>query len=150
MQTATPLLGAQLDLDPGAELALDVDDGFEHAVLVDEGSLSLEGQELKAADLGVLDQGLGTLRLLAGDDGARLILLGGEPFDEEVIMWWNFMGPDHEYIVRARDEWEAHSERYGEVPGDGRRLPAPPLPPVRLRPRGRSGVVQGAEPPAVS
>jgi hypothetical protein len=66
------------------------------------------------------------------------MLLGGEPFDEELVMWWNFIGRSHEEIAQARDEWEADDGRFGVVAGhDGERIPAPPLPGVKLRPRRR-------------
>jgi len=149
--TATPILGAQLDLDPGARLVLDVRGDFEHAVLVDRGALAVEGQDLAPGELGVVDAGPTSLTLVASGDGARVVLLGGEPFEEAVVMWWNFMATDHEGIARAREEWAAASDRFGEVPGyPGDRLPAPPLPPVRLRARGRHGLRPMTEPPAVS
>lgn len=65
------------------------------------------------------------------------MLLGGEPFAEELIMWWNFVGRTQEDISRAREEWMTGS-RFGEVKGyDGDRLLAPELPSVSLKPRGR-------------
>jgi hypothetical protein len=66
------------------------------------------------------------------------MLLGGEPFTEPVVMWWNFVGRSHKEIAGFREDWEAGSERFGRVDGySGRvqRLPAPPMPTVRLRPR---------------
>ena len=66
------------------------------------------------------------------------MLIGGEPFAEELVMWWNFVGRSHEDVVAARTEWEAGAARFGVVPGfDGPRLSAPAMPSVRLRPRGR-------------
>ncbi|MEU6943146.1 pirin family protein, partial [Streptomyces rubiginosohelvolus] len=57
--------------------------------------------------------------------------------EEEIVMFWNFIGRSHEEIARAREEWMA-GERFGEVKGyDGDRLAAPELPPVALKPRGR-------------
>ena len=53
-------------------------------------------------------------------------------------MWWNFAGRSHDEIVRARDDWEAESERFGVVEGHDVRIPAPPLPDVRLMPRSRT------------
>jgi len=68
-----------------------------------------------------------------------LLLIGGTPFDEELVMWWNFIGRSHEDIVQARDDWESASGRFGEVAGHkGERIPAPPMPEVRLRPRRRT------------
>jgi hypothetical protein len=58
-------------------------------------------------------------------------------------MWWNFVGRSHEEIVEYRTRWQADviadADRhgtFGHVDGfDGRALPAPELPNVRLRPR---------------
>jgi hypothetical protein len=66
-----------------------------------------------------------------------LLLLGGEPFDEKIVMWWNFIGRSHDDIAQARADWMTGS-RFGTVTGyDGAPLPAPELPPVALKPRGR-------------
>jgi quercetin 2,3-dioxygenase len=51
-------------------------------------------------------------------------------------MWWNFVGRSHDEIVAFREAWEAESERFGRVEGyAGSRLPAPPLPNARIKPR---------------
>lgn len=144
VRTHTPLLGAQLDLHPGASLELGLDPSFEHAVLLDTGSASMAGVPLQTGDLGCLDAGPSRLAVHAGPTGARLLLLGGAPFEEEIVMWWNFVGRSHDEIATWRAEWEAGSERFGVVPGyvgAAPRIPAPPLPQVRLRPRGRRGRV---------
>lgn len=52
-------------------------------------------------------------------------------------LWWNFIGRSHEEIETARKDW-MEGPRFGEVTGyDGARLPAPQIPPVALKPRGR-------------
>ena len=78
----------------------------------------------------------------AGATPGRALLLGGTPFSEEIIMWWNFIGRTHDEIARYRQEWEEHSERFGRVHGyvghdpEGlTRLPAPTLPTTTLTPR---------------
>jgi redox-sensitive bicupin YhaK (pirin superfamily) len=135
----TPLLGAELMLDPRAEVSLDVAPEFEHGVLVDLGPVLLDGTELAPAELGYVAAGAERLTLTnPGDRPARVMLLGGVPFTEPVVMWWNFIGRSHEEIVGFRAEWDAQSERFGQVRGyDGRvpRLPAPPMPGGRLKPR---------------
>jgi len=137
--THTPLLGAELVLDPHAEVALDVAPDFEHGVLVDVGPVLLDGTELARAELGYLPPGGDRLMLVnPGDRPARVMLLGGAPFIEPVLMWWNFVGRTHEEIAAFREEWESGSERFGRVEGYGgqvQRLPAPPMPTVRLKPR---------------
>ena len=138
VRTFTPLLGAELVLEPGARLALDVDASFEHGVLVDVGAVELGGTALGRGALGYVGPGATALHLAnVADTAARVVLLGGEPLGEDLVMWWNFVGRSHDEIVRYRDQWQAESERFGRVEGyPGDRLPAPPLPMGRLRPRG--------------
>ncbi|MFD8494794.1 pirin family protein [Amycolatopsis sp. NPDC059657] len=137
VETFTPLLGAELVLEPRAELALDVDPSFEHGVLVDTGAAELDGTPLAHAELGYAGAGAKCLYLAnPADEPCRVIVLGGEPFAEELVMWWNFVGRDHDEIARFREEWQAESERFGRVEGyPGARLPAPALPGGRLKPR---------------
>jgi hypothetical protein len=55
-------------------------------------------------------------------------------------MWWNFVGRSHEEIVAFRQAWEGELDQFGRVEGytgTPRRLPAPPLPNARLKPRSR-------------
>jgi hypothetical protein len=66
---------------------------------------------------------------------AHLMLLGGEPFEEHIVMWWNFVGRSHDEIELFRTSWQ-EQQRFGEVAGwGGQRLEAPPLPATRLKPR---------------
>jgi redox-sensitive bicupin YhaK (pirin superfamily) len=138
VRTFTPLLGAELTLTPGADVTLDVDPGFEHGVLVDSGDVLLAGTPLKPAELGYAPPGRTTLTLAnRATEPARLILLGGPPFEEDIVMWWNFIGRSHDDIVQAREDW-MNGTRFGEVLGyDGAPLPAPELPNVPLKPRRR-------------
>ncbi|MFJ8625127.1 pirin family protein [Kitasatospora sp. NPDC093550] len=138
--TFTPLLGAELSLRPHATVTLDVDPAFEHGLLVDRGEVTFAGTPLHPADLGYLAPGPTTITLTnTGDTDARLILLGGTPFEEQIVMWWNFIGRSQDDITRAREEWmsSANPDRFGAVDGyPGDRLPAPELPGIPLKPRG--------------
>lgn len=139
VRTFTPLLGAEVVLDPGSRLVVGVDVTFEHGVLADTEGISLEGVAVPRAALGFIGPGLRSLTLRNdGDEAARLVLLGGAPFEEDILMWWNFVGRSHEEIEQFRREWQEEGDRFGAVVGyRGRvsRLPAPELPPVRIRPR---------------
>jgi quercetin 2,3-dioxygenase len=144
VHTFTPLLGAQLDLDPRADVTLEVDPIFEHGVLLDQGSVEVAGTALAVADLAFLAAGSDRLEVVnRGQSPARVLLLGGPPFPEQLVMWWNFVGRSHEDIVLYRQMWEDHDDRFGAVQGyQGAlsRLPAPPLPNATLRPRRNPGV----------
>jgi redox-sensitive bicupin YhaK (pirin superfamily)/predicted GNAT family acetyltransferase len=148
VRTFTPLLGAQIDLAPGARVTLDVDPAFEHGLLVDAGDLRFEDAALAPSELGYAPSGPRTLTLAnEADAPARLILLGGPPFDEAIVMWWNFIGRSHEDIARAREDWEAASDRFGAVEGyPGRRLPAPALPNAVITPRANPAPTRKAAP----
>ncbi|MEU6997972.1 pirin family protein [Nonomuraea sp. NPDC046570] len=128
----TPLVGAEVAVEGPA--ALPLDPGFEHAALLLSGEAEVAGGPLERGTLVYLGGGRTSLHL--GGQG-RVLLLGGVPFEEEIVMWWNFIGRTHDEIVAFRDEW-AHGEGFGTVEGfDGDPLPAPALPSIRLKPRGR-------------
>ena len=130
--TYSPLIGADVDLS--GELVLPLEPDFEHAVLVMAGSATADGTELTPGTMLYLGCSRRELRMTS--DRARLMLLGGEPFAEQIVMWWNFVARSNEEIVAARHEWMSGAA-FGDVAGyDGYRLPAPPLPPGRLRPGG--------------
>ncbi|MFD5090125.1 pirin family protein [Amycolatopsis thailandensis] len=135
----TPLLGAELTVEPGATLALDVDPTFEHGVLQDVGSVTVAGTALGTGELAYLAPGAGRLELTnGGAEPARVLLLGGTPFTEELVMWWNFVGRSHEEIAEYREAWQAQADRFGSVEGyrgSTTWLPAPTLPQVRIKPR---------------
>ncbi|GGX76131.1 pirin family protein [Streptomyces fructofermentans] len=137
VDTYTPVLGAEITLDAHAVVGLAVDEGFEHGVIVDSGEVAMNGTALRAAELGYAAPGAARLTLEnTSGEPARMILLGGPPFDEEIVMWWNFVGRTHEDIVRARQDWQSASDRFGQVEGqEHERLPAPELPNATLTPR---------------
>ena len=112
------------------------------------GDITLEDVPLPANALGYTGVGLSKMRISnRAETDARIILIGGEPFDEEILMWWNFIGRTHEEIAQYREEWQAEGDRFGAVEGyvgkggpgenaDGlSRLPAPRLPDVRIKAR---------------
>lgn len=133
----SPLVGVDLAVEPGADVVLPLEPDFEYAVLSSLGGAQVCGHRLDPGALLYLGTGRRELRLRA-DDAARLLLLGGEPFDEQIVMWWNFLGSSGEEVAAAREAWAA-GERFGTVAGyEGDPLPAPSMPATPLRPRGRT------------
>ncbi|PYC76274.1 pirin [Streptomyces tateyamensis] len=134
--TYTPLVGVDLTLREGARAQLPVEPDFEYAVLSISGSVEVDGVRVEPGSLLYLGTGRTTLPLLARTDAA-VLLLGGEPFEERLVMFWNFIGRDHAEIVQAVQDWD-QGDRFGVVHGyTGERLRAPALPPGPLKPRGR-------------
>lgn len=140
----SPIVGAQFDLPPHTTITVPLDTDFEHGVLLDSGALSVDDEPLPTAHLAFRETGQAALRLVAGPDGARALLIGGAPFGESIVMWWNFIGRSHDEVVAYRSTWQAEvidgvdaAGTFGAIPEyPGSPLPAPPLPAVRLRPRG--------------
>lgn len=109
---------------------LPLDPGFEHGVLVMSGAAEVAGVRLTPGSLLYL----GTGRCEIDVRG-----LGGAPFEEPLVMWWNFVGRSHEEIAQDREDWMA-GRRFPTVAGDpAERLPAPPMPTTRLKARTRDG-----------
>ena len=134
--THTPLLGAQVSVRAGTT-TIPVDPAFEHGVLAVDADVRVEDHDVEHRSLVHLEPGRENLTLTADVD-QTVLLLGGEPFGEDVVMWWNFVGRTHEDVARARADWEAAAARFGTVEGhDGAVIPAPPMPDVTLRPRRR-------------
>ncbi|CAM3345064.1 pirin family protein [Stackebrandtia soli] len=134
--TYTPIVGAQLDLDGGAVAALPLERDFEYAAVALSGGTSVDGVRLDPGDLLYLGCGRTELPLEATDGDTELLLLGGEPFDEKIVMWWNFIGRSGDDVRRYRDEWMT-GDRFGTVDYEGDRLDAPPVPDLPLKARGR-------------
>jgi redox-sensitive bicupin YhaK (pirin superfamily) len=133
----TPLVGAEITLAAGAQATLPLRPGFEYAVLTLDGAATVDDAELKPGPLLYLGSGRSSLRLGTGS-ASRILLLGGEPFAERLVMWWNFVGREHDEIVQMRADWADATPRFGTVRGyDGPPLAAPPMPITRLVPRGR-------------
>ena len=113
------------------------------------GAVEVDGVPLAPGPLLYLGTGAVGPRLFP-ERAATLLLIGGEPFEEQLVMWWNFVARSHEEIVRARQDWGSGAARFGEVPGyPGPPLPAPAMPITRLRPRGRTSPPRG-RPPSTS
>lgn len=177
IRTDTALTMAQIELDAGQSLAIDLAPGHEYGVLVDHGVPQLcADRDIAGArpsvttagptDLVVLPDGAHRLELRAEAGGpTRVMLLGGEPLGEDIIMWWNFIGRTHKEIEQFRARYQAEigeelslqdapiaaiAQERGGLPADAEQfgpfaphtpaaLPAPRLPGGRLRPRGRTG-----------
>lgn len=109
----TDHMGVDISLHPGTSvLPLRADD--EHALVVLEGSVRVDERVVEPGHLAYLGTGREELRLTARER-ARAVLIGGPPFEEPVLMWWNYVAREREEIVRAHRDWLASSGRFGHV-----------------------------------
>ncbi len=125
-RTFSPVVGADVTVDPGGEVVLPLAAGFEHALVPLDGQCAAEARVLARDHLYYLEPGRDTIAVRGlGDRPARVLMIGGAPFGEPILMWWNFVARTTDEIAAARDDWEA-GRRFGEVRAyAGARLPAP-------------------------
>jgi len=123
----TPLVGAEILLQPRGVIRIPLQRTFENALSVIQGSVVVNGKEVLPGSMVYLGTGRDSV-VIKTYAGARLILLGGEPFEEQLFMWWNFVGRNRDEIELAAKEWNAGSA-FGEVAPMGlKRIDAPEFP----------------------
>ena len=140
------LVGAEVTLAAGHSLDVKLDAGHEHGFLCDTGSLAVGGAVAWPGEILFQPAGASAITLEASpSEPTRVLVLGGKPFGEQIVMWWNFIGRSHEEVAAFREEWQRQRadrtpgapEPYGAFPDVWEHtLPAPELPNVRLRSRG--------------
>lgn len=138
----TPLIGIDWVAAAAATTRASLQPAFEHGVLVLEGAVQVswtaagEGERqtesVDAETLLYLPLGLESVEFHS-DAACRLLLLGGKPFGEDILLWWNLVARRQDELEKALHDWEAGSGRFGQVrPGSlGSRLKAPELPALR-------------------
>ncbi|HWE70547.1 MAG TPA: pirin family protein [Acidimicrobiales bacterium] len=122
----TDLVGIELDLLAGVELPLRPT--YEYALVVLDGQMMLGEQAISPGHLAYLGEGRDEIGLPASGGRARALLLGGVPFDEPLLMWWNFVGRSREEFEVAYRDWAEDGGRFGAVrSGVPRVIGSPPM-----------------------
>lgn len=67
-------------------MELPADPSFENGVLVDAAPVAVDGVTATLTELAYVGAGRSTLTLHAGDDPVRVVLIGGEPLGEKILM----------------------------------------------------------------
>ena len=122
----SPILGADIALSATSSMEFPLDQSFEHAALLMAGDAEIDGQSIDSIGLWYLGTSRSSIELKSRN-GCRVLLIGGLPFPEKILMWWNFVARTPEEIAAARSDWQSH-QRFGDVKAyRGSRLDAPPL-----------------------
>lgn len=119
----SPLVGVDAVVRPGAS-TWPLRPDFEHGLVVLEGEVAVGDEPVRPGRFAYLGQGRDELTVLAAEP-ARVLLLGGVPFGEPVLMWWNFVARSRSEITGAYEQWRAEDGRFGEVRSRLDRIPAP-------------------------
>lgn len=124
----TPMLGVDIEAKQDLDLKLLLNPKFEYGVLALEGEATINGHTLTQDNMFVLETENQVLHIQC-TAGTRILLLGGEPFESEILLWWNFVGRTQAEIAEARQQWIDGDVRFGRIPAyKGASLIAPPLP----------------------
>ncbi|MFO1320547.1 MAG: pirin family protein [Burkholderiales bacterium] len=131
-QVYSPLVGLDIVATAPAQTALPLEPRYEHGLLVLEGEAEVDGQCAVPGTLLYLGARRDVLPLRM-TSAARLLLLGGAPFEEDVLLWWNFVARRPEELRQAAVDWNAGRGPFGRVEGyEGEPLAAPDPAGIRL------------------
>jgi redox-sensitive bicupin YhaK (pirin superfamily) len=122
----SPLVGVDAVVRPGLSV-WPLRPDFEHALVVLSGAVAIDGTPVSTDRFAYVGLGRDEL-VLDALQPARVLLLGGAPFGEQVLMWWNFVARTRDEITAAYRQWRGEDGRFGEVRSPLDRIPAPPPP----------------------
>ncbi|MCC2978049.1 pirin family protein [Sphingomonas sp. PL-96] len=123
------LVYADIQLGTGARYQLK-GEHVERAIYVVAGAIEVVGQTggFATGELVVFKPGAEII--VHAPQGARLMLIGGEPFPERRHIFWNFVSSREDRIEQAKADWR--EDRFAHVPGEQEFIPLPADPrPVR-------------------
>lgn len=138
-KTFSPMMGAELRIEANSKVELPLDPTYEYGFMLAEGSALVNRQNVMTSGLLYSPSGETQAIIETGDHDVIVLMLGGKPFSEKILMWWNFIARSNDEIVAQRNSWNNHlqdSSRFGVFPDSiGDWIPAPDLPNVTLHAR---------------
>ncbi|WP_380784737.1 pirin family protein [Sphingomonas sp. R86521] len=125
VETFSDMVYADIALAPGARYQLRAEH-VERAIYVVGGHVEARGQSggFDAGELIVFKPGAEIV--LHAERGARLMLIGGEPFPEKRHIYWNFVSSRPERIEQAKHDWRERN--FAGVPDEADFIPLPDEP----------------------
>ena len=82
------------------------DDHEDRGIYVVSGSITVAGDTFEAGRMMVFRPG-DQISVTAGQQGARLMLLGGDTLNGPRHIWWNFVASSRDKIDAAKEAWRA-------------------------------------------
>ncbi len=95
---------ADVALEPGARFPLP-DDHEDRGIYVVSGSIEVAGDTFEPGRMMVF-RPCDKITVKGGQQGGRVLALGGETMSGPRYIWWNFVSSSPEKIEQARDEWQ--------------------------------------------
>lgn len=123
----SPLVGLELHVLEDTTTNLPLNPNFEYGILPLIGTIEIAHETVDTNTLLYLPCGKSTTPIHLKKD-SRILIIGGEPFKEDILIWWNFVARTKEEMIEATNAWNNHTA-FGEVKGyQGEELSPPPLP----------------------
>ena len=129
----TPLVGIDLAAEGAARTTLPLQADFEYAALVLRGAATVGGAALAPGEWLYFAPGRDALDVQC-EAVTQLLLLGGVPFGEDILIWWNFVARTQAEMQTALDDWNAGRFAAVRAGSPAAPLHAPSLAGTRLRP----------------
>ena len=107
------LLGAEIRLGPGTS-EIGALRSYVYGVIGIEGEVLMDHVVVKPGTMAYLAPGRDELTLRASEP-AVVMLVGGVPLIEPIVMWWNFVARSRDEIVAAYRSWSSRDERFAPV-----------------------------------
>ena len=138
-KTFSPMMGAEFRIKAGESVTVQINEEFEYGFMPAQGSVTIGDETAPSSSVIYCEPGATSVTITAHED-VILLMLGGKPFGEKILMWWNFIGRTNDDIVQARNDWnnraELNNQRFTDFEDAiGGWVPAPELPNVTLQPR---------------
>ncbi|NUB43073.1 pirin family protein [Fertoebacter nigrum] len=111
METPSEIFYADAVLAAGAAIPLP-DEHEDRGAYVLAGSVTVAGETYAEGRMLVFRPG-DRISLRAGDQGARMMLLGGATMDGPRHIWWNFVASSKDRIDAAKEAWRAGDWAHG-------------------------------------
>ena len=120
------MVGAEVTAHAATPVALPTERAYEHAVVPLDGRLLVGDEVVEPGWIALVPPGREELLVETSQASDRYLLLGGEPFEAEVAMWWNFVARDRDELTAAWRAWQDRdTDRFGDVPSELARIDAP-------------------------
>lgn len=113
----SPLFFIEIKTNTPQKISIGKDLFGEVAMYVLDGTVNIEGNEYGSKQLLVAKNA--NLCEFEMSENASVYLFGGEPFDEERFIYWNFVNSNKEVIEQAKVDWfDQNHDAFPLVPGD--------------------------------
>jgi len=128
VKTLSEMIYAEIAMPPGTRYRVPSEQ-IERAFYLITGEVTVDGQPFGPSELVILKPHAEIV--LASAKGARLVLVGGEPFPEQRFIYWNFVSSRADRIEQAKADWR--EQRFAAVPDEQEFIPLPEDPPQPVR-----------------